>query len=258
MRTRQWKQIKILRDDHIGDTIASPEAPEALARIHVGEPTVKMTFGVNTSPFGGREGRYCTSRQLRERLYHELETNIGLKVEDTEAPDVFMISGRGELHLSILVETMRREGLYAVTEEYLSLMRRHLGDNLQLLLYVLSGDPVAGQLLILDRPNQTAYIDRIAYSRERNIRSSVVSMWFKICEWAQENGIRYINFGGGWAESGYRLKRKFGGDLQENRLFIVRSPSRLYSVGAGLLKRVRKTRKSKPPEIAVADETPTS
>ena len=94
----------------IGDTIASPEAPEAMPRIHVGEPTVKMTFGVNSSPFAGREGRYCTSRQLRERLYHELETNIGLRVADTEAPDVFLVSGRGELHLSILVETMRREG----------------------------------------------------------------------------------------------------------------------------------------------------
>jgi GTP-binding protein len=80
-----------------------------LPRIEVGEPTVKMTFGVNTSPFAGREGKYCTSRQLRERLYLELETNISLRVEDTDTPDVFLVSGRGELHLAILIETMRRQ-----------------------------------------------------------------------------------------------------------------------------------------------------
>ncbi len=94
----------------IGDTIASPEQPEALPGIETGEPTVKMTFGVNTSPLAGREGRFCTTRQLRERLYQELETNISLRVEETETPDVFLVSGRGELHLSILIETMRREG----------------------------------------------------------------------------------------------------------------------------------------------------
>ncbi len=94
----------------IGDTLASPERPEALPRIDISEPTVKMTFGVNTSPFSGREGRFSTSRQLRERLYQELETNLSLKVQDTDSPDTFLVSGRGELHLSILIETMRREG----------------------------------------------------------------------------------------------------------------------------------------------------
>ncbi len=94
----------------IGDTLADPEKPEALPRIEVTEPTVKMTFGVNTSPFSGREGKYSTTRQLRERLYRELETNLSLKVQDTESPDTFLVSGRGELHLSILIETMRREG----------------------------------------------------------------------------------------------------------------------------------------------------
>jgi GTP-binding protein len=94
----------------IGDTLASPEKPEALPRIDITEPTVKMTFGVNTSPFSGREGRFSTSRQLRERLYQELETNLSLKVQDTDSPDTFLVSGRGELHLSILIETMRREG----------------------------------------------------------------------------------------------------------------------------------------------------
>ncbi len=99
-----------LRDVSIGDTITSPEAPEALPRIEVGEPTVEMTFGVNTSPFAGREGRFCTTRQLRERLYRELGTNISLRVQDTSSPDTFLVKGRGELHLAILIETMRREG----------------------------------------------------------------------------------------------------------------------------------------------------
>ena len=69
-----------------------------------------MTFGVNTSPFSGREGKYSTTRQLRERLYRELETNLSFRVEDTESPDTFLVSGRGELHLSVMIETMRREG----------------------------------------------------------------------------------------------------------------------------------------------------
>jgi len=94
---------------NIGDTIASPDGPETLPRIEVGEPTLKMMFGVNSSPFAGREGKYCTSRQLRERLYRELETNLSLRVQDTETPDVFLVSGRGELHLAILIETMRRQ-----------------------------------------------------------------------------------------------------------------------------------------------------
>jgi GTP-binding protein len=94
----------------IGDTIASPDEPEALPRIEVGEPTIEMTFGVNTSPFAGREGRYTTTRQIRERLYKELETNLSLRVQDTDSPDTFVVKGRGELHLAILIETMRREG----------------------------------------------------------------------------------------------------------------------------------------------------
>jgi GTP-binding protein len=94
----------------IGDTIASPAQPAALPRIEIGEPTVEMTFGVNTSPTAGREGRFCTTRQLRERLYKELETNLSLRVQDTNSPDTFLVKGRGELHLAILIETMRREG----------------------------------------------------------------------------------------------------------------------------------------------------
>ncbi len=97
-------------DASIGDTIADALQPEALPLIKVEEPTVRMTFGVNTSPFAGREGTFVTSRKLRERLYQETERDVALRVEDTDSPDVFLVSGRGELHLGILIETMRREG----------------------------------------------------------------------------------------------------------------------------------------------------
>jgi len=95
---------------HIGETIGDPDHPIALPVIRVEAPTVRMTFGVNTSPFAGTEGTWGTSRKLRERLYKELEANVALRVEDTNAADTFMVSGRGELHLAILIETMRREG----------------------------------------------------------------------------------------------------------------------------------------------------
>jgi GTP-binding protein len=94
----------------IGETLADPANPVPLPTIKVEEPTVRMTFGVNTSPFSGREGKYSTSRRLRERLYEELRTNVALRVEDTESAENFLVSGRGELHLGILIETMRREG----------------------------------------------------------------------------------------------------------------------------------------------------
>ncbi|MGC8487612.1 MAG: translational GTPase TypA [Clostridia bacterium] len=94
----------------IGDTICDPEHPEALPPLTVDEPTLTVLVGVNTSPFAGQEGEYVTSRHLRERLHREAERNIGLRVEDTEDPEIFRVSGRGELHLGILLETMRREG----------------------------------------------------------------------------------------------------------------------------------------------------
>jgi GTP-binding protein len=94
----------------VGDTLADPETPEALPRIHVEEPTLKMRIGVNTSPFAGREGKYVTSRQLRERLQKEVRKNVAIRFEDGETADVFVVYGRGELQLAILVETMRREG----------------------------------------------------------------------------------------------------------------------------------------------------
>ncbi len=94
----------------IGDTIARADKLETLPGIDIGQPTVQMTFGVNTSPFAGQDGRYVNSRQLRERLSTELQTNVGLRVQDTESAETFLVSGRGELHLAILIETMRREG----------------------------------------------------------------------------------------------------------------------------------------------------
>jgi GTP-binding protein len=94
----------------IGETLADPSNPVALPTIKVEEPTVRMTFGVNTSPFTGKEGTWSTSRKLRERLYDELRTNVSLRVEDTDSAENFLVSGRGELHLGILIETMRREG----------------------------------------------------------------------------------------------------------------------------------------------------
>ncbi|MDO8429178.1 MAG: translational GTPase TypA [Candidatus Daviesbacteria bacterium] len=94
----------------IGETIADPIAPVALPVLNIEEPTVKMTFGVNTSPFGGREGEFKTSRQIRERLFKELETDVALKVEDSPNGQGWIVSGRGELHLAILIERLRREG----------------------------------------------------------------------------------------------------------------------------------------------------
>ena len=99
-----------LKSISIGDTLADPDNPIALPPIKVEEPTVQMTFGVNTSPFSGKEGKWGTSRKLLERLQQEMRTNIALKVEQTESADTFLVSGRGELHLGILIETMRREG----------------------------------------------------------------------------------------------------------------------------------------------------
>jgi GTP-binding protein len=97
-------------DALIGDTIADALLPEQLSPITIEEPTVRMTFAVNNSPFAGREGTHVTSRKLRERLYQELARDVALRVADTDAPDAFSVSGRGELHLTILIETMRREG----------------------------------------------------------------------------------------------------------------------------------------------------
>ncbi|MEY2984508.1 MAG: elongation factor [Cyanobacteriota bacterium] len=97
-------------DANIGETLTCPDDPQALPLIKVDEPTLQMTFSVNNSPFAGQEGKFVTSRQIRDRLNRELETNVALRVEDGESAEQFLVSGRGELHLGILIETMRREG----------------------------------------------------------------------------------------------------------------------------------------------------
>ena len=102
--------ISGIENINIGDTITDPETKEALPFVKITEPTLSMTFSVNDSPFAGKEGRYVTSRQIKDRLQRELNTNISLRVEDTESADSFKVSGRGELHLTILMEQMRREG----------------------------------------------------------------------------------------------------------------------------------------------------
>lgn len=99
-----------LQDAEIGETIADKDNPEALKGIKIDEPTLSMVFYVNNSPFAGKEGEFVTSRHIRDRLFKEAETNVALRVEETDSPDAYKVSGRGELHLSILIETMRREG----------------------------------------------------------------------------------------------------------------------------------------------------
>lgn len=102
--------ISGIADIHIGDTICDINNPEPLPFVKISEPTLSMTFSVNDSPFAGQEGKFVTSRQLRERLYKELNTDVSLRIDETDSTDAFKVSGRGELHLSILIETMRREG----------------------------------------------------------------------------------------------------------------------------------------------------
>jgi len=113
-----------LGDLTVGETVADPSAPEALPSIPIEEPSLQMTFMVNDSPMAGREGSLVTSRQLRGRLYAELERDVSLRVEDTDSPDAWLVSGRGELHLSILIETMRREGYELQVSKPSVIMRR--------------------------------------------------------------------------------------------------------------------------------------
>ena len=109
--------ISGIPDIHIGDTLTSPENPEAIPFQKISEPTISMNFMVIDSPLAGKEGKFITSRHLRERLFRELNTDVSLRVEETESPDCFKVSGRGELHLSVLIENMRREGFeFAVSK----------------------------------------------------------------------------------------------------------------------------------------------
>lgn len=119
-----------LADANIGDTIADAENPEKLEGISIDEPTLSMVFSVNTSPFAGREGEFVTSRHLRERLFKEVKTNVAMRLEETESPDSYIVKGRGELHLSILIETMRREGYELQVGKPKVITHRDEEDNL--------------------------------------------------------------------------------------------------------------------------------
>jgi GTP-binding protein len=130
-------------DINIGETICDVSAPDPLPFVNIDEPTISMTFGVNNSPFAGREGTYVTSRHLRDRLFKELETNVSLRVEESESPDSFGVSGRGELHLSILIETMRRQGYEFQVSKPKVIMKEVDGVNYE---------PV--ELLMIDVPEE--------------------------------------------------------------------------------------------------------
>ena len=99
-----------IEDIGIGDTIADRENPKPLAALRIDEPTIAMIFSANNSPWAGREGEFVTSRKLRERLFYEQKKNVSLRIVDTEQPDSFQVTGRGEFQLAIIIETMRREG----------------------------------------------------------------------------------------------------------------------------------------------------
>ncbi|NLD46017.1 MAG: translational GTPase TypA [Clostridiaceae bacterium] len=125
----------------IGETVCDPSAPEPLPFIDIDEPTISMTFSVNNSPFAGREGTFVTSRHLRDRLFKEPETNVSLRVEETDTADSFKISGRGELHLSILIETMRRQGYEFQVSKPTVIYKEDDGERLEPIEYLIIDVP---------------------------------------------------------------------------------------------------------------------
>jgi GTP-binding protein len=145
-----------IEDVNIGLTICDPVAPEGLPPISVDEPTLVMNFQVNTSPLAGREGKFVTSRQIRERLQRELQSNVALRVEDTEEPDVFRVAGRGELHLTILIENMRREGYELAVSRPKVLMKRVDGELLE---------PYEALTVDIDQENQGAVMEALGTRR---------------------------------------------------------------------------------------------
>ena len=145
-----------LGDIDIGDTVCDMDAPEPLPFVNIDEPTISMTFSVNNSPFAGRDGSLVTSRHIRERLFREVKTNVSMRVGETETPDSFVVSGRGELHLSILIETMRRQGYEFSVSKPKAIFREQDGG-----IY----EPI--ELLVIDAPDSSvgAVIEKLASRR---------------------------------------------------------------------------------------------
>jgi GTP-binding protein len=141
-----------LDDLALSDTLCAPETVQAMPELSVDEPTVSMTFQVNTSPFAGREGRFLTSRQVKERLERELIRNVALRVEPTDDPDRFRVSGRGELHLSILLETMRREG-YEIAVSRPEVIFHQVGEQRQ--------EPFEALVLDVEERHQGAVMEAV-------------------------------------------------------------------------------------------------
>jgi GTP-binding protein len=145
-----------IEDVNIGLTVCDPEAAQGLPPIRVDEPTLAMNFQVNTSPLAGREGKYVTSRQIRERLQRELQSNVALRVEDTEEPDVMRVSGRGELHLTILIENMRREG-YELAVSRPQVLTKVVNGEVQ--------EPYEALTVDIDEANQGAVMEALGTRR---------------------------------------------------------------------------------------------
>lgn len=141
-------------DANIGETITCPNEPQALPLIKVDEPTLRMTFSVNNSPFAGKEGKFVTSRQIRDRLDRELETNVALRVEDGESAEQFVVSGRGELHLGILIETMRREGFEFQVSQPQVIYREVNGQPYEPFEYLVLDVPESAQGACIERLGQ--------------------------------------------------------------------------------------------------------
>jgi GTP-binding protein len=151
-------------DIQIGDTITSAENPQRLPAIAVDEPTISMIFSVNNSPFAGKEGRYVTSRQVKERLERETLGNVAIRVEDTESPDQFKVSGRGELQLAILIEMMRREGYELQVSKPEAITRRHDGQTLE---------PI--ELVVIDCPQDFIGVVTEAMGRRKGQMTKMVN-----------------------------------------------------------------------------------
>ncbi len=152
-------------DLNIGDTIADANTPERIAAVAVDEPTVSMFFSVNNSPFAGREGKFLTSRQIRERLMRELESNVALRVADTASADTFEVRGRGELHLAILIETMRREGYELAVSKPQVIITERDGKRFEPIEYV-----------VVDVPEAYAGAAIEALGRRKAIMSNMLSV----------------------------------------------------------------------------------